>query len=209
MVKNPRIPLAAAVAASSAFPPILSPAELDLKKYGCVFEPNSGSDLQKEPYISKAELSDGGVYDNLGLETAWKQYKTILVSDGGGHVEAEEKPHHDWARHAVRVLDLVDNQVRSLRKRQLIDGYQDKTREGTYWGIRTNIADYGLADPLPCPFQKTMDLAKTPTRLKALPADVQDRLINWGYAVCDAAMRKHVNPALAPPAGFPYKAGVG
>jgi NTE family protein len=209
LVKNPRIPLAAAVAASSAFPPILSPAELDLKKYGCVFEPNSGSDLQKEPYISKAELSDGGVYDNLGLETAWKQYKTILVSDGGGHVEAEEKPHHDWARHAVRVLDLVDNQVRSLRKRQLIDGYQDKTREGTYWGIRTNIADYGLADPLPCPFQKTMDLAKTPTRLKALPADVQDRLINWGYAVCDAAMRKHVNPALAAPAGFPYKAGIG
>jgi NTE family protein len=36
------------------------------------------------------------------------------------------------------------------------------------------------------------------------------RLINWGYAVCDAAMRKHVDPALEPPEDFPYSAeGVG
>ena len=27
---------------------------------------------------------DGGIYDNLGLETAWKRHATILVSDGGG-----------------------------------------------------------------------------------------------------------------------------
>jgi hypothetical protein len=26
----------------------------------------------------------GGVYDNLGLETAWKRYSTILISDAGG-----------------------------------------------------------------------------------------------------------------------------
>ena len=35
---------------------------------------------------------------------------------------------------------------------------------------------------------------------------MQERLINWGYAVCDAALRKHVEPALAKPAGFPYPA---
>ena len=29
-------------------------------------------------------------------------------------------------------------------------------------------------------------------------------MINWGYAVCDAAMRKHVDPALPAPWGFPY-----
>ena len=31
-------------------------------------------------------LTDGGVYDNLGIETAWKRYRTILVNDGGGHL---------------------------------------------------------------------------------------------------------------------------
>ena len=45
-VRNPQIPLALAVAASSAFPPVLSPCEIDLKAYGCVFEPGSGVDLQ-------------------------------------------------------------------------------------------------------------------------------------------------------------------
>jgi NTE family protein len=39
---------------------------------------------------------------------------------------------------------------------------------------------------------------------------VLDRLINWGYAVCDAAIRKHVDPAAPRPDGFPYpKAGIG
>jgi len=209
-VNNPTIPLAAAVAASSAFPPVLSPSELDLKKYNCVFEAGSGVDLQTEPYISKAVLTDGGVYDNMGLETVWKEFKTVLVSDAGGHVEAEESPHRDWARHAYRVLDIVDNQVRSLRKRQVIDAFKKGERKGAYWGTRTNIADYHLVDTLPCPFAKTMELARLPTRLKAVDAAQQEQLINWGYAVCDAAMRAHVEPTLPAPANFPYPAaGVG
>ena len=45
-----------------------------------------------------------------------------------------------------------------------------------------------------------------PTRLKRLEADEQERLINWGYAVCDAALRKHVRPDLPAPPDFPYPA---
>jgi NTE family protein len=209
-VRNPRVPLAAAVAASSAFPPVLSPAELDPKKYGCVFEPNTGADLQTEPYTSKVVLTDGGVYDNMGLETVWKEYRTVLVSDAGGQIEPEESPHRDWARHAYRILDIIDNQVRSLRTRQVIAAFIAKERDGAYWGIRTNIQNYQVDKALSCPFDKTMVLARTPTRLKALSDSDQMRLINWGYAVCDAAMRKHVQPALPPPAGFPYpQQGVG
>jgi len=37
-----------------------------------------------------------------------------------------------------------------------------------------------------------------------MPVDLQKRLINWGYAICDAALRKHYNPAIPPPTGFPY-----
>ncbi len=152
-------------------------------------------------------LTDGGVYDNLGLETAWKRYQTVLVSDGGGKLQPEEEPKSDWARHSYRVLNLIDNQVRSLRKRQVIDSYKSGAREGAYWGIRTNIADYELADPLDCPHDRTMALAETPTRLKRLDDIVQERLINWGYAVCDAALRKHVDPQLSKPAGFPLSGG--
>ena len=201
-VDKPKVPLAQAVAASSAFPPVLSPFELRLRDAD--FVPGTGLDLQRPPFTTRVVLSDGGVYDNLGLETAWKRHQTVLVSDAGGKIEAEEEPETDWARHSYRVLNLIDNQVRSLRRRQVIDSFKSKARKGAYWGIRTDIADYQLPDALNCPLDRTTQLAELPTRLKRLDDRTQDRLINWGYAVCDAALRKHVDPHLGPPPGFPY-----
>jgi NTE family protein len=201
-VDNPTISIAVAVGASSAFPPVLSPVGLELPR-GLV-KPMPGVDLHEEPYTTEIVLTDGGVYDNLGIETVWKNYRTVLISDAGGKMQAEAEPDHDWARHALRVLDPVDNQVRSLRKRQVIDAYVQGERQGAYWGIRTDIEDYRLPSALQCPFDRTTELANTPTRLKRMDADLQERLINWGYAVCDAAMRRHVDSSLKVPTGFPY-----
>ena len=205
-VPNPQVELAVAVGASSAFPPVLSPVELDLNESD--FQPNTGSGLQKPPFTTKVVLTDGGVYDNLGLETAWKRYQTVLVSDAGGVYGPEPDPDRDWLNHTRRVFDLIDNQVRSLRKRQVIDSFKNATRTGAYWGIWTNIASYGISPTLPCPVAKTNALAGTPTRLKGMDDDLQNRLMNWGYAVCDAAMRKHVMPNWEFAAAFPYPGGV-
>ena len=202
---NPTVELAVAVAASSAFPPVLSPLRLELD--ASAWAPPSGQkseDLHREPYLTDVVLTDGGVYDNLGLETAWKKYQTILVSNGGGKLAAEPDPKADWARHALRVNEVIDNQVRSLRVRQVVGAFEAKERSGTYWGIRINLADYGLHDSLPCPVEKTLALAELKTRLKRLDGVVQERLINWGYAACDTAMRRWVDATLAAPAGFPY-----
>ena len=51
-----------------------------------------------------------------------------------------------------------------------------------------------------------MQLAGTPTRLKRLDEEVQERLINWGYAVCDAALRRHVDPNAPEAPALPYPA---
>lgn len=206
-VEHPNVELAVAVGASSAFPPVLSPVELDLNDSDYV--PNTGTGLQRPPFTTQVVLTDGGVYDNMGLETAWKRYQTILVSDAGGVYSSEPDPDRDWFNHTRRVYDLIDNQVRSLRKRQVIDSFQSGTREGTYWGIWTDIANYGLPDALPCPATKTTAIAGTPTRLTAVDESLQHRIINWGYAVCDAAMRKHVVPRWTAPAAFPFGGGVG
>jgi NTE family protein len=211
LIRNPTVELAVAVGASSAFPPFVSPAELKLNPGD--FDPTTApqkDSLQFEPYTSDVLLTDGGVYDNLGLETVWKSYDTILVSDGGGSTEDEPKPKRDWLEHVYRVLNLLFNQVGSLRKRQVIASYQMGLRRGTYWGIRTNILDYSLPSAMPCPFAQTQVLANTPTRLKKMDSVLQERLINWGYAVTDAAIRKHVTPEAPVPIGFPYPAnGVG
>jgi NTE family protein len=201
------------VAASSAFPPVLSPFELKLDPQS--FTPNTGhkdeelgESLQREPYTRRAVLTDGGVYDNLGLETVWKRYRTVLVSDAGGKMQAEAEPKRDWAQHSYRVLGMVDNQVRALRKRLLVDSYVAGSRKGAYWGIRSDIRKYGLPDAFPCDFKRTLELAGTPTRLKRMDDALQERLINWGYAVTDAALRKHVAPG-PKPAGLPYpQAGI-
>jgi NTE family protein len=142
------------------------------------------------------------------MESVWKHLDTVLVSDAGMRFSPEPSPSEDWARHSKRVLDLVDNQVRSLRKRQLISSFNAGLRKGCYWGIATNIADYNLASSLPCPFDRTSQLATEPTRLSDMPDSIQERLINWGYAVCDAALRRHVDSSIAAPTGFPYAGGV-
>ena len=75
-------------------------------------------------------------------KTVWKRFRTVFVSDGGGQMAPEPEPHEDWARHAYRVLNLVDNQVRALRKRQVVGSFIDGSRKGAYWGIRSDAADY-------------------------------------------------------------------
>jgi NTE family protein len=204
-VEHPTTPLAIAVAASSAFPPFLSP--VTIKFPSGAFKPGSGEDLQHPPYTERVLVSDGGVYDNLGLETAWKGFRTILVSDGGGHIGEEARPARDWARQFYRVYSVTDNQVRSLRKQQVIGGLSSGARDGTFWGIRSHVKDFELPDALDCPEDQTRVLAETKTRLKKMTPVLQERLINWGYAICDTAMRKHVVSGATPPT-FPYPGGV-
>ena len=204
VVNNPTVDLAVAVGASSAFPPVLSPVRLTLDPKQ--FVPDSGSGLQQPPYTTDVVLTDGGVYDNMGLETAWKNCATILVSDGGAHMTPDPAPHTDWARQALRVSDMTDNQVRDLRQRQLIGSFTSGERTGTYWATRSNMANYPAPNALACPFDATQRLAAIPTRLAAMEDITQQRLVNWGYAICDAAMRAHVAFGATPPSGFPYPA---
>jgi NTE family protein len=209
MIPDPTVELAIAVAASSAFPPVLSP--LKLKVDPASFAEEGRGPNYRTPFDSEVALSDGGVYDNLGLETAWKSCKTIMVSDGGAKLAPEPKVPCDWVRQAIRANAVIDNQVVSLRKRETIAGYEDGERMGTYWGIRSEVANFGPPPgSLPCPPAQTAVLAGTATRLQAMEAILQERLINWGYAICDTAMRRWVVPQAQAPAGFPYPAaGVG
>jgi NTE family protein len=109
-------------------------------------------------------------------------------------MQPEPEPEEDWAQHALRVLDLIDNQVRSLRKRQVVDAFKRGQRQGAYWGIRTNIRDYQLPTALDCPFDRTTELANTPTRLQRMDDDRQERLVRG--ARCRAAPpRRRAIPA--------------
>jgi NTE family protein len=209
LAMRPRVPLATAVAASSAYPPVLSPLKLHVTPAD--FEPHSGHDLQRDPFTDRVTLTDGGVYDNLGLETVWKRYQTVLISDAGGNLDPDPYPKHDWPRHALRAINIIHNQVTSLRKRQAISAFKDNNEphNGTYWGIGSHVADYHLPDAWPAAEGHVAQLAATPTRLKRLKRKRQERLVNWGFAISDTALRKHLNPILPRPMALPYpEAGI-
>jgi NTE family protein len=57
-----------------------------------------------------------------------------------------------------------------------------------------------------CPHEKTLKLAAIATRLEKVDRTRQERLLNWGYAVCDAAMRRRVTGGAGPPPAWPVPA---
>lgn len=200
--RNPTTRLADAVAASSAFPPVLSPHTFD--PLG-TFDTSTMGINQDDNFRKQLWMSDGGVYDNLGLETAWKRFRVVLVSDGGGVLGTETKPKRNWVQHGLRVTEIVDGQVRALRKRQLIDGFERKFRDGTYWGIRSDVADYHLPDPIVIPAMNRERAQGVKTRLAELDDETQRDLINWGYVIADTALRRWVFTDESAPAGLPAR----
>jgi len=216
-VPEPTVSLATAVAASCAFPPFYSPMRLPIDE-SMYSESGKCKDQVPDKTIPNfhelrraPQLADGGVYDNLGLETVWKRYRTVLASDGGGAFRDAEHVRGDLVLQSIRVMKTIDRQVRAQRRNQLVASYVRKEsdagwRAGAYWGIRTPISEYDAPRRLPCPADRTLALADVSTRLSKLDEVVQERLINWGYASADASVRSYYGPAkdASPPDGFPF-----
>lgn len=193
LLKDPATPLSTAVAASSAFPPFLSPVVLQTNPDK--WENAAGADLfSRAEWRRKIYLSDGGVYDNLGLEAA-KNFETVLASDAGAPLNDAKHPlllKLSQIKETRRTVSIAMEQARSLRKRHLIDEFKREVRKGTYWGIATDINDYHLSDAMVKDNDLTQSLQSIRTRLNRFSEKEQCTLINWGYALADAAMRKHV-----------------
>lgn len=194
---KPTTSLAVAVAASSSFPPFFSPHRL--KPSGSYDDEYPPHHPEPAPFLQQFVLSDGGVYDNMGLQTVWSNCDTVLVSDAGAPFHAQASQPSDWVRHFVRVSDVMDSQVRALRKRQLVESYLDQQRAGAYWGIASDVEDYHLPDPLPFEHHPAGYPANVATRLGGLSREVRNDLVRWGYVICDTALRKWVWTDVARP----------
>lgn len=203
-IDRPALGLAEVVAASSAFPPFLSP--LRMRPPGTIVGHTTGLPVEDPP--SRLWLTDGGVYDNLGMQAA-QSFHTVLASDGGAPLAYASRVGHNWLSQTLRTLGLVYAQVCRLRRRQFVEELLRGERLGALWTIATRMTDYPAPGTLPCPYSATRALADLPTRLAKMPAETRRRLINWGYASADAAIRSYVEPSLPAPSGMPYPGGAG
>ena len=114
------------------------------------------------------------------------------MSDAGAPFGPASDPGTAWHTQTLRAFDIATAQARGLRKRRLIADYKatPRLRFGAYWGITSEIAGYQLPDALPLSIDTTRYLSAIRTRLNSFSESEQCRLINGGYALCDAAMRK-------------------
>jgi NTE family protein len=216
-IESPQIELATAVAASCALPPILSPLVIKLNQEDWQDwdnEKGKRNDVSFNKFKLRhcLYLTDGGVYDNLGLERIWDRYATVLVSDAGAPFRITTGSfgfRFSELLRAIKAVNIVTEQTRSLRKRWLINDLKRGAVRGTYWGISTHIRDYrleahGCEPPLTDDNANTRSLSYIRTRLNCFNDSEQERLINWGYALADAAMRRHVLDKATKPGKLPY-----
>lgn len=198
--RTTNVPLSIAVAASSAFPPIFSPIVLKT-------DPAAWSDGSNLPNLEalrkRIVLADGGVYDNMGLESLIDNVDIAMVSDAGAPFEVDETPAEDHLFQLGRVRDILIDQTRALRKRWLIAEFEAGRKRGAYWGIGTAMAAYGPTPTMAGDTAVSDALEQVPTRLSRFDADRQGHLINWGYALCDVSLRARVGLQIPMAAEWP------
>lgn len=199
--ENHQVRLSDAVAASSAFPPVLAPLRLDLS--GETVTVPEGARFKDPELRRRPVLVDGGVYDNLGLEPVWKRCGVIIASYAGMNLKSQ--PGNFVLSHMYPVVNAFLASSIDWRERILIDLYQHRLadgrgeRIGSYWTADTDIEAFPARDGWRPTVTKLKKAANLPTRLKALTPAMQRTVINAGYAFADRALRSYLVHGAPPP----------
>jgi len=197
-----------AVAASSCFPPVFKPLNLNLDPAKLTGGKIPASP-QRDKCIREITFSDGGVYDNLGLEPIWKDHEIVLASDGGALFSLGGDTGFAWE--IGRYIGIPENQALAVRKRWLISNFISGQLKGTYWGIGSSAYDYEVQQGYSSDLAKNY-IAAIRTDLDSFSDAEASILENHGYWVADAAIRTHVPgllPENVPPLNVPYPGWAG
>jgi NTE family protein len=206
-----KVSIAQAIAASAGYQTFLSPLTLHPKPDA--YNRDRGADLYDDESLRKnVVLTDGGVYDNLGLQPlAGRQFTTLLVSDASGGLSIKGGSYWFPVSQVMRALDTATVQARGLRRTMAIDWVNDAAhpeRKLGMWRTLTDVTSYEDPPRKPSPFDVHEDwrfyMANIRTRLNHFSEEERSRLVNWGYICCDVIMRNYVLDTPPAPAALPY-----
>jgi NTE family protein len=184
-------PLARAVTASACFPPLFGPMTIAARH-------------------RPVQLSDGGVYDNMGLEPVWKEWTHVLISDCGAPFEfrTDASP----LRRLLRYTAVITSQTRALRLRSFFADTDAGRYRGAYWSLASGVKPEATAagEPGFAGYSQALTddvLERIRTDLDAFSEAEMCALENHGYWSTERSVRKHdphLIPAAAPTAASPY-----
>ncbi len=185
------LPLAYAVAASSAFPPLFPPIPLteDMLR-----------NPEPEDFLGTIHLSDGGVYDNLGVEHLRmsrgrysNQPGTVIVSNAGGSFRTEP---------SNRFANMVSRNVRAsdiLMRRVGESTEKSAMAVPGVCCIPVRISAIVEDRALDSATQQRLRVVRTD--LDAFGRDLAELLIGHGYRVGSVALSPEWQTPASPPAG--------
>ena len=201
---RPKWPVANAVAASSCFPPIFAPMAVRMSPGPDGRQAGTARPPKRQE--NRGHLTDGGTYDNTGVEAVWEDHATILVSDGGGTFDTRWR--NSWLWRLRRYPAIANARVRVVQKRWLFASFRADIFDGTIWGIdepKWDLQGLGLSDAYPRELVETL-IAQIRTDLDAFSEGEQKVLENHGYLTAEAAIRARTPhlPKRDVPASAPY-----
>lgn len=173
--------ISTAVAASSAFPPVFPPLKVDADSY-----PN-----EETEYVT---LTDGGIYDNLGVNPLLRLKRNrldyALVSDGGKPFEMINLPTESGAKVIIEAVGILMEQVRGLQFQRLSLSYvAQKGPKPLWFSIDSNE---GEVIPGDAEFASGIQ-----TNLKKLSHAQVDVLVRHAGALCEARIRRYAHELLS------------
>jgi NTE family protein len=228
-----QVTLSQAVAASSAFPPGFGglglcppeqPDRVDPWGRNRPPSPKPGKALRTSGR-SKILLTDGGVYDNLGVEPVWDLCHTLVISDAGHPFSSAARVWQALVPRLIRAADISAEQVGAVRKRWLIERIKQGewltkveaalrgqprirgipvARSGTMWGINTLPDSFPSLPTYHYGLEAIDRLAQIRTDLNGFSGGERACLQNHGYWLAEAGIRQYT-PGLAKKLGASFQ----
>jgi NTE family protein len=180
--------IAEAVAASSCFPPVFQPMPVS-GKAPALRRGKYPIGASRDSLLRGLSLTDGGVYDNMGLEPVWKNHSTIIVSDGGASFQFQLS--RTPMRRLLYYNGIIGDQASKVRRRWLMPLYLEEKIEGAFWSVSSAVDNYDPGAPgYSTKFAKGL-IGRIRTDMDAFSEGEAKVLENHGFTLADVALRCH------------------
>lgn len=214
---QPPFSLAEAAAASAAVPYAIGALKLPLPKAGW-YATDSATGKPTMPVARPSRtvrLWDGGVYENLGLESLYKPGRGaigcdfVLVSDASGALRDARKGGMKAGLSSPRLFDIAADQIRGLRSRMFVAALQSGEVSGALVRLGNSVRDIDrkagtVREEIEYTrFQPEADAGEAlrhPTDLEAVSTAEFERIARNGFEVANAVLTAYC------PAEFPNDA---
>jgi NTE family protein len=171
-----------AVAASSSFPPVFSPLRLSAEE----FPPTS-----EVEYVT---LTDGGVYDNLGVNPLLLERNALdyaIVSDGGSPFRTDARPNESGLGVMTSLIEILMEQIRGLQFGRMENTYAARRGPKPMWF--SIDSSEGEAQPGDARLASAVS-----TNLRRLSNEQMEVLMRHGGALVEARLRAYAPELLLP-----------